>query len=58
MQQSLERDNRGRAKEIIRQEIKLKQFLDCLAQNMLWISHTKYDRNCDTEFGQVPEGAL
>ena len=49
LQKDLEARQLGRSKDIMLQEQRLRQYLECLAQNLLWISHSVYDRNCNTK---------
>jgi hypothetical protein len=41
-----------RTKTVISHESKLRLFLDCLSQNVLWLTHTVYDRTCNTNIAE------
>ena len=55
LQKDLEARQLGRSKDIMLQESKLRQYLECLAQNVVWISHSVYDRNCNTKVVKANE---
>ena len=47
LQKELDVRHINRSKDLMMIEVKLRQYLECLAQNILWVSHSVYDRNCN-----------
>jgi hypothetical protein len=52
LQKELDVRHINRSKDLMMIEVKLRQYLECLAQNILWVSHSVYDRNCNVKLPQ------
>ena len=58
IKKELESVKKAQSAELLAQEDRLRSFLDIIGQNLLWVSHSVYDRHCNTKFSSSPHNLI
>ena len=58
IKKELEQVKKAQSPELLAHEDKLRSFLDIIGQNLLWVSHSIYDRHCNKKFSGSPHNLV